>query len=727
MEHALAAIHQATDAGQSLTLAYRSAKGQVGLYVECLDELAARISGPLIAVYPDCALTPVMSEPTSRLTPPPATWSMTGMLVPELFPLLRHPQFEDQLQRTYADPMDTVLRAVRADDGLTMSVEWVVTPASHRRVHVARQAVERLDRSLFHGRPQWAAYFARTITRPGGWWRSGWLGWWAQRSEAPVRTSVETSASRLHDREDDLQAAAAKVGGHLFEVHVTLVVSGVTDALIARDKLRQLAGALGAFTAKRLATFHWEPPKRGVVDRENSPRFLLAHDELATLFHPPTSSVLAEGLQSSQLVELPAPTVLPDPDSEGATRLGLVRFRDDHRPVAVACEAKRRHLYIVGATGTGKSTLLLNLMAQGLTAGEGLTVIDVHGDLAEGLLRFVPAQRNNDVIVFDPAGECLVPFNPLACRDPQQLDQVVSGVVSAFQKLYDSWGPRLENLLRFAIFAVVEQHGTLLDVLQLLTDTAVRERTVPRISDEIVRSFWQHEFAGWNSAYRTEAVSSVTNKILPFLTNRRLREIVTARRPGLDLRQVMDREQVLIINLSRGQLGQDHATLLGSLLLTAIEQAALSRADVNEDQRRDHSLYLDEFQSLITPSTAIMLSESRKYRLNLTLSHQLTGQLDEATRQAVLGNCGTFVAFRVGSEDAELLAPAFSKFPGQVTPAALMGLPNYTCYVRLLLDGGVPSAPFSLQTLPPPEIEQDRSEIVRRVSKRRFGELLGEK
>ena len=183
----------------------------------------------------------------------------------------------------------------------------------------------------------------------------------------------------------------------------------------------------------------------------------------------------------------------------------------------------------------------------------------------------------------------------------------------------------------------------------------------------------------------------------------------------------MDRGQILVINLSRGKLGQDNATLLGSMLLTAIEQAALSRADLSQDQRVDHSLVLDEFQTLVTPSTAIMLSESRKYGLNLILSHQLTQQLDEATRQTVLGNCGTFVAFRIGAEDADLLAPAFSKFPGQLSPASLMGLPNYTCYVRTLLEGGMPSAPFSLQTLPPPEIGEDRSEIVRRVSKRRFG------
>ncbi|MDZ4683520.1 MAG: helicase HerA-like domain-containing protein [Planctomycetaceae bacterium] len=724
MEKALAAIHQALVAGQSVTLSVASSDGQVGLFVRCNDDLAERVRGPLIANYPQCSLTPTTTQPARA--DQPHTLIVTGELVPEIFPLLRHPQFEDQLNRAFADPIDSVLRAVRPETGLDVQIEWIVTPVTQARRHRAVRAVQLLDREFFRRHPHLAEYFARTITRPRGVWRTGWLGWLARCSPIPAHTSLERSTSRLHEREENLHAAAAKVGGHLFDVQLRLIVT--TDAShwdAGHDRLQQLAGALGAFTSTRLATFHWHDPRRERASR-HGPTFLLAHDELATLFHPPTASVSSAGLQTSAFAELEPPAMLPTADEPDTSLLGRVRFRDDERPVRITRDAKRRHLYIVGATGTGKSTLLLNLMSQGLQAGEGLTVIDVHGDLADGLLQLVPSQRTNEVIVFDPAGDNVVPFNPLACPHPDRRDQVVSGVVSAFRKLYDSWGPRLENLLRFAVFAVVERQGTLLDVHQLLTDAQVRERVVPRIEDDIVRSFWEHEFKSWNTQYRTEAVSSVTNKILPFLTNRHLRAIVTAAPSrGLDVRQVMDRQQVLIIKLSRGKLGQDNTTLLGSLLLTAIEQAALSRADIPEEQRRDHSLYLDEFQTLVTPSTGILLSESRKYRLNLTLSHQLTRQLDDATWQTVLGNCGTFVAFRVRAEDAESLAPTFSKFPGQLAPASLMGLPNYTCYVRMLLAGGMPSAPFSLQTLPPPEVAEDRSDIVRRVSQRRFGALNG--
>jgi len=210
---------------------------------------------------------------------------------------------------------------------------------------------------------------------------------------------------------------------------------------------------------------------------------------------------------------------------------------------------------------------------------------------------------------------------------------------------------------------------------------------------------------------------------MPFLTSRQLRAITSGKnKQSLDLRQIMDEQRILIVNLSRGRLGQDNSTLLGSLLLTSIEQAAMTRAEIPEHERRDHYLYLDEFQSLTTPSTSIMLSESRKYRVSLTLSHQLTRQLDPATYHAVIGNCGSLLAFRVGLEDAELLAPAFSKHPGQLTPADLSNLPNYTAYARLLIDGH-PSNPFSLRTLPSNQsaFDEERTEIVRRTAQRRYG------
>ena len=720
MERALAAIHQASHGRQGFTLEYGTYDERVGLFVQFPDMIAELVTGPIAANYPNCSLTTVDDEVCQ---PGWETWSVELELVPELFPILRHAQFEDLLNGNFADPITGILRAILPDQSVRCRVEIVIAPATHARCHRAARAVKRLDREFFHAHHRLARYYATHITRRWGWFLAWVLGVIASGTQRPVRTTLDTSASRLHDREDDLQAASDKIGGHLFETHLCLVVQAPPEQHVqAFDRIRQMAGAFGAFTKSRLATFHIRQMRHGDRTPPSGRGFLLSHEELATLWHPPTTSVAAERMQTSEFTELEAPTQIYAGKEEGAVTLGRVRFRSDQRLVGIDRDARRRHVYVVGSTGAGKSTLLLNLIHADMQAGRGLTVFDVHGDLAETVVRLVPKQRTNDVIVFDAASDAVVPFNPLACPDPERADQVTSGVVSAFRKLFDSWGPRLENLLRYTVFAAVEQQGNLLTVLKLLTDDVFRDRVVPRIRDEVVRSFWTNEFASWNGQYRTEAVSSVTNKVMPFLTNRRLRAITASdSHHPLNLRDVMDREQILIINLSRGRLGQDNAMLLGSLLLTALEQAALTRADLPEAERKDHYLYLDEFQSLTTPSTAIMLSESRKYRLCLTLSHQLTGQLDEATYQSVIGNCGTLIAFRVGLEDAALLAPAFSKFPNQLKPQDLTNLPNYTAYVRLLIDG-TPSSPFSMTTLPPPMVDEDRREIVLRTSRRRHGQ-----
>ncbi len=719
MERALAAIHQSHRDGEPIVFSYAAISGRVGLFLQCADAMDEAVTGPVAANYPNCTLAAV--ESLDRPPPEWRTWSATLELTPEVFPILRHAQFEDLLNGTFADPVSSILRAVKPEDGITCSVEIHVVPASRRRGRTAQHILRILEREFFRHHHRLAEYYAEHATRRRGWLPAWILGVFARGSPHPVRTTLDTSTSRLHDREDDLQAASAKIGGHLFETHIVLVAHAPAEAGgLAVDRLQQLAGAFRSFTQSRLARFHLGKIRKGVPAYPSGEGSLLSHEEIATLFHPPTATVAAERMQTMEFRELePPPTFLSGKEPEALT-LGRLLFRSDTRTIGMDADARRRHLYVVGSTGAGKSTLLLNLIHQDMLAGRGLTVIDVHGDLAAGVIERVPKPRTNDAIVFDAAADHVVPFNPLACTDPARIDQVVSGVVSCFKKLNDSWGPRLENLLRSAIFATVEQHGNFFDMLKLLTDKGYRDNLVAKVSDEIVRSFWQYEFAAWNVQYRTDAVSSVTNKLVPFLTSRQLRAITTGpAKDSLDLRRVMDEQKILIVNLSRGRLGQDNSTLLGSLLLTAIEQAAMTRADMPEAARRDHFLYLDEFQSLTTPSTAIMLSESRKYRLCLTLSHQLTRQLDPDTYHAVIGNCGTLLSFRVGLEDAELLAPAMSKHLGQLAPSDLCNLPNYTAYVRLLVDGH-PSRPFSMQTLPAsPVLDPERTDIVRRTSQQR--------
>lgn len=718
MEQALAAIHQALPENAPFTLEYGEHAGRVGLALIFDPVLEPIVTTPLLASYPEAVLLPAAESPPA---PDAEAWSADIVLSPDLFPILRHAQFEDLASRSFSDPIDALLRAVTPTADCLCSVRFTVSKTSLRRRSRAVAAVRRLNSPFFRSHHRLAHWYAGRITSARAWRLAWFLGiLLAPYREVPREHILETSASRAHDREEDLQAASDKLACHLFDCRLTLSVQSsphLRDQALRR--LRVLAGAFGTFSRSRLATFHQGAVHRGSIARRRGRSFLISHEELATLFHPPTLSVQAEKMHSAEFRELEAPPTFCSGEEAGAVPLGRVRFRHDTRQIGLDQEARRRHVYVVGATGTGKSTLLLNLMRADMQAGRGLTMFDLHGDLSDAAIGLVPTDRTNDVIVFDASGDQVVAFNPLACSNPARVDLVTSGVVAAFRKLFDSWGPRLESLLRSATFTIVEQGGTLLDLLRLLTDEAYRERTVGRIEDDIIRAFWINEFARWNGQYRTEAVSSVTNKLLPFLSNRRLRAIVAGDPRGLlDPRQVMDREQILIVNISRGRLGQDNATLLGSLLLTSIEQAALTRADIPEGERRDHFLYLDEFQNLVTPSTAIMLSESRKYRLNLTLSHQLTRQLDEATWNAVVGNVGTMIALRVGIDDALLLAPAFSKFAGQLRSEDLANLPNYTAVARMLV-AGTPSRPFTLSTLPPPVHDDSRAEIVRRASNRR--------
>ncbi len=725
MEKALAAIHQANHERQPMSLEYGLHEDRVALFVRSLQSLEQLVIGPIAANYPNCSIATIEAD-----APPPSdweTWAAELELVPELFPILRHAQFEDMLNHNFADPVSGILRAIKPDEHLQCRVEITFTQTLPHRCHQATRAVKRLDREFFRHHHRLARYFARHITKPTGWWFAWLLGLIARQTAEPTRTTLETSASRLHEREDDLQAASDKIGGHLFDSHLRLIVMAPAERhREAIDRIRQMAGAFGAFTKSRLAVFRLGKICRGRLPPLRGRGFLLSHEELATLWHPPTATALAEQMQTAEFTELEAPAKFYSGKESGAVTVGQIRFREDRRIIGIGLEDRRRHLYIVGKTGMGKTTLLLNQLHADLHAGHGVCLVDPHGDLAVSLLRLMPPHRTNDVIVFDAGDrEFAVSFNPLACRDDALIDQVTSGVVSAFKKLHDSWGPRLEDTLRNAVFAIVEQRGTMLELMRLLAERNFRNVIVPKIRDDVVRSFWLHEFASWDDRYRTEAVAAIQNKIRPFLTNRTMRAIVSQADRSLNLREIMDQGKVLIVNLSKGRVGEDNAALLGAFLVTAIQQAAMTRSDVPESDRRDFHLYIDEFQNFTTSSFAAILSEARKYRLNLTIAHQYLKQLDDETADAVFGNVGSMIAFQVGADDAEILAEQLSKHPGQLTSQSLCNLPKYTAYARLLIDGS-PSNPFSMQTEMPPRVTDDRLAVVSQRSRREHGHSFAE-
>lgn len=727
-EQLLAAVHQGNPRRIPIHLEIGRHGDRVVIGCRFPEGMRSLLAGQLYAHYPDCRLDPL---PDDALDPPPGqrTWSVELRLVPDLFPLKRYPQFEDALLRSTADPLSALLSAVPCGPAVPLwgRITLTVTPAPHRAHTRAERCLRQLALPFFRSHPRLASSYVLLSRSP---WTAlhplGWLvGRLAGRETAHPDQALHTSTGRLHEREGDLQAAADKLSRLLFAVRLRLTVSGPPDAAEeARRRLREMAGAFGQFNAARLGSFHPSLVRRaaGRVPWFTPTAFLLSTEELATLWHPPTATVSAPRLVPVESRELAPPVLLPTPHTHPETAvLGRTVFRGTRQRFGILPEDRRRHLAVLGKTGMGKSTLLQHLLASDIAAGRGAGLIDPHGDLAEAVLRSVPRHRTNDVVLFD-AGDVSHPlaFNVLAGRSAAERPLVASGVLSAFKKLYaDSWGPRLEHILRNALLTLLEIPGTsLVSLLRLLGDAHYRRAVVSTLADPVVRSFWEHEFAGMPPRLQAEAIAPVQNKVGHFVSSPLLRNIVGQARNRLDLRSVLDGGKVLVVNLAKGRVGDDASTLLGSLLVTSLQLAALGRADTPEAGRRDFFLYVDEFQTFATESFATILSEARKYRLALTLANQYLAQVDEATLAAVFGNVGTLAIFQVGAQDAEILA---DQLGGGLLQEDLLQLPRYRAYVRLLVEG-LPSHPFSMETVPPPAgcSDSDRAAIIRRSSRQRY-------
>jgi hypothetical protein len=373
-------------------------------------------------------------------------------------------------------------------------------------------------------------------------------------------------------------------------------------------------------------------------------------------------------------------------------------FRAQEVPFGIKQADRRSHLYILGKTGTGKSTLLETLLRQDVQAGRGFALLDPHGDLVEKVRDFIPAERLPDLIDFDvPNLQQPLGFNPLVTISPAKRSLAAAGLLEVFKKLWpESWGPRLEHILRNALLVLFDQpHATLTDVLRLLDDKRFRQQAAGTTANGQVRDFWLHEYERYPARFQLEAIAPIQNKVGAFLSDPVLQRILTQPKSSFKLRSIMDEGKILLVNLSKGRLGEDTASLLGSLLVSRIGLAALSRAETPEAERKDFFLYLDEFQSFTTLSLATMLSEARKFHLGLILAHQYLTQLDLKVRDAIFGNAGSMIAFRLGLADAELLAKEF--YP-EITASDLVNLPNYHIYLKLMIDGQV-SKPFSAETI----------------------------
>lgn len=464
---------------------------------------------------------------------------------------------------------------------------------------------------------------------------------------------------------------------------------------------------------------------KGSFEKKPKPQWLpVRFAQVINLFHLPTKVNFVKGLEYTVYRKLPYPTAIPTPENTPAKELTVLwdtDYRGDKIRFWVRQEDKFRHMYIVGKTWTGKSTFINNMIISDMRAGNGLCLLDPHGELVDDLLEYIPSNRINDVILFDVGdAEYPIGFNLLQADNEDEKNRIASGVVSTFQKLFDnSRGPRLEYILRNVVLSVIDYpNATLMHILRILTDKEFREEVISHVKDPVLLKFWNNEFNRWQDKQREEAVWPITNKVGQFLSSRLVRNIFGQPRTKLSIRRAMDEGKIILVNLSKGKIGEDNANMIGSLLVTKIQIDAMGRADMAKHLRKPFYLYIDEFQNFATKSFATILSEARKYKLSLIVANQYTSQLDEAIKDAIFGNVGTIFSFTLWYDDASVMT---SQFKELVSTNDLISLPKFTAYTRLMVDG-VSSDPFSMKTLPPFVSEWDIEHIekIRKQSRQRY-------
>jgi hypothetical protein len=528
-------------------------------------------------------------------------------------------------------------------------------------------------------------------------------------------------AAKLADHEQVRVSASEEKSQKLaFECSLRIVYRGNVNQPVAKLRIQSIIASykqfnttyLNGFDAKRVAL---DPVLiRLYQSRTHGPKgFMLNIEETATLYHLPHTNVETPFIlwASSQTAEPPAnlPIVTGEPNQE-LSPIGTTNFRGHNTVFGLRRTDRTRHLYIIGQTGVGKSGLLELLTISDIYSPYGFAVIDPHGDYAQHVLERIPAERARDVIYFNPADvDFPMAFNPMEVTDQKLKTHTASELIGVLKRMFESWGPRLEYILRYSLLALLDYpDATMLDITRVLTDKKFRQDVIRQCGDPVVRNFWEIEFASWNDKFAAEAVAPVLNKVGAFTANPLVRNIIGQPKSSFNIRKIMDERKILIVNLSRGLVGEDNAALLGSLLVTKIQLAAMGRADIHADERSPFYLYVDEFQNFATDSFATILSEARKYGLNLTVANQYTAQMSIEVKDAVFGNVGSIIAFRMGADDAGSMTRYFEP---KFLEYDLVHMHNRHFVISLTIEGEKVPA-FSAISLNLPPIEGNQTDVI---------------
>lgn len=555
--------------------------------------------------------------------------------------------------------------------------------------------------------------------------------WWKNDCQKIIDQDADSNSSASQQK--DFIKEKIREKGLLVNFNILVASGDKTQAQLFLDSLIDTVNTVkkegGNQFKKRLPPLLPQLLLKQMIARKQHKQtaFHLTAYELATIYHFPNEvlstipnlawgkNLLGEPPENLPIVRRDSPPDL----KQSINVFAQTNFKNEMQKYGINKIDRRRHMYVIGKTGTGKSTLLANMAINDLRNNEGVCFIDPHGDAIDILLNYIPASRINDVVFFNPAdGERTVKINLFEGRNIEHRELIASGIVSIFQKLYSySWGPRLEHFLRNALLTLLQmENARLSDIVQLFTDKQFRKKVLEQLQDPVLRSFWEGEFEPLQDRLKNEAVAPILNKVGQFVSSPLVRNVVNASQSSFSIEQIMDEGKILLVNLSQGMLGEDNATLLGAMLITKIQLAAMGRVHIPEEQRRDFYLYVDEFQNFATSSFNKILSEARKYRLNLVLANQYIAQIPEDVQKAIFGNCGSMVSFVMGSEDAQVFSREYGE---KYSFDDLVSLNRHQIINRLSIDNVI-SQPFPAYTLPLAKSSNQNKEKVIRVSRERY-------
>ena len=551
-----------------------------------------------------------------------------------------------------------------------------------------------------------------------------------------------SSGPKVDITDTEIEQIKRKTSKVAFNTYIRVVTSASNEA-IAKSRFLSIVNAFGQFTNPGYNGFKVIK----ITDRKKQKEFaydfvfrrvpldikpsILNVEELATIYHFPNKNITLPGIDWLLAKTAPPPHDLPQ---KGVMWLGTSIYRGVKRPVYFASiKDRRRHMYIIGQTGTGKSWFLANMILQDIYAGNGMAVLDPHGSLIDMVLERIPPDRAEDVIYFN-AGDTEYPigWNLLEYKNEYEKHDIINSFLALMKKMFDPHdqgivGPRFERAVRMAMLTVmVDKNSTLLEVLKAIADEDYARSFLPKITDPQVKLYYEAELARTDKFHKSEILGWIVSKFDRFTTNILIRNIIGQSKSTFDIRKVMDEGKILLVNLSQGLIGVENAQFLGLLIVPKILRAALSREDIPEDQRRDFFLYVDEFQNFATDDFAKILSEARKYRLDLVVANQYISQMTEKIRDAVFGNVGNLAAFRVGPTDAEYLEKQFTPV---FTKDDITNIPNINCYIKMLINGTV-SSPFSMSTYYDIDARYPKypkvTELIKRLSRYKYGKPVAQ-